>query len=176
MMDIVQRLGAIARRYSTEESAASDALAEIQKLRDKNESLQRRVADLALAAMEVETKAGLKPDHGMRRFTAYRPNVPDTHTEDQRNAPDEVQYEGVIFTDGTCVLRWRTAVNSCSVWDSFNAAMRIHGHPEYGTRIVFHDSPRPTIGGPGCDIDLTQWDTSKGLDWGKVFGSQRTIG
>lgn len=81
-------------------------------------------------------------DHNIRRFTAYRPAVPtDTHNEDQRNAPDEVQYEGVVFTDGTCVLRWRTAVGSFSVWNSFEEAMRIHGHPEYGTRIVFHDEP-----------------------------------
>lgn len=81
-------------------------------------------------------------DHNIRRFTVYRPAVPtDTHNEDQRNAPDQVQYEGVVFTDGTCVLRWRTAVGSFSVWNSFEEAMRIHGHPEYGTKIVFHDAP-----------------------------------
>lgn len=82
-------------------------------------------------------------DHDMRRFTAYRPAAPDTHTDVQKNAPDEVQYEGVVFSDGTCVLRWRTAVGSFSVWDSFEAAMEIHGHPEYGTQIVWHDEPLP---------------------------------
>lgn len=83
-------------------------------------------------------------DHEMKRFTAYRQSVPDeTHGEDHKNAPEEVQYEGIVFTDGTCVLRWRTAVSSCSVWDSFESAMRIHGHPEYGTRIVFHDGVLP---------------------------------
>jgi hypothetical protein len=65
----------------------------------------------------------------------------DTHSEAQRNDESEVQYEGVVFTDGSCVLRWRTAVNSTSVWDSFESAMLIHGHPEYGTEIVFHDEP-----------------------------------
>jgi len=82
-------------------------------------------------------------DHQIRRFTAYRPKVAELgkHNDDQMNAPDEVQYEGVIFSDGSCALRWRTAVHSTSLWDSFEDAMRIHGHPEYGTRIVFHDEP-----------------------------------
>jgi hypothetical protein len=59
------------------------------------------------------------------------------------NSSDAVQYEGVVFSDGTCVLRWRTAVGSCSVFKSFEDAMRIHGHPEYGTKIVFADEPLP---------------------------------
>lgn len=80
----------------------------------------------------------------MNRFTAYRPNVPtETHNEDQRGHPDLPQFEGVVFTDGTCVIRWCTAVASHSVWASFNDAMRIHGHPEYGTFIVFHDERLP---------------------------------
>lgn len=76
----------------------------------------------------------------IKRFTGYRPNVPtETHNEDQRGHPDLPQYEGVVFSDGSCVLRWCTAVASWSVWESFEHAMRIHGHPEYGTRIEFHD-------------------------------------
>jgi len=84
-------------------------------------------------------------DHNIRRFTAYRPLVAEkgNHTHTQMNAPEEVQYEGVVFSDGSCALRWRTAVNSTSLWDSFEDAMEIHGHPEYGTRIVFHDEPIP---------------------------------
>jgi hypothetical protein len=78
----------------------------------------------------------------MNRFTAYRTlDISETHNQDQANPPDEAQYEGVVFSDGTCILRWLTAVSSISVWESFDAAMRIHGHPEYGTRIVFHDEP-----------------------------------
>lgn len=82
-------------------------------------------------------------DHNIRRFTAYRPLVAEkgNHTHTQMNAPEEVQYEGVVFSDGSCALRWRTAVNSTSLWASFEDAMEIHGHPEYGTRIVFHDDP-----------------------------------
>jgi hypothetical protein len=76
----------------------------------------------------------------MHRFTAYRTgDISDTHNEDQVNAPDEPQYEGVVFNNGKCVISWLTAVASVSVWDSFDDAMRIHGHPEYGTRIEFHD-------------------------------------
>lgn len=80
----------------------------------------------------------------MNRFTVYRPAIPeDTHNEDQANAPDQPQYEGVVFFDGTCVIRWLTAVGSTSVWDSFGDCMRIHGHPEYGTYIEFHDAVLP---------------------------------
>lgn len=76
----------------------------------------------------------------IRRFTAYRPNIPaDTHNEKQANAPAEPQYEGVVFSDGTCALRWLTAAKSTSVWASLDDAMEIHGHPEYGTEIIWHD-------------------------------------
>jgi len=84
----------------------------------------------------------------MKRFTAYRTlDISGTHNENQANAPDEPQYEGVVFDDGKCVLHWLTAMSSISVWDSFETAMNIHGHPEYGTKIVFHDG----------DIELP-WD------------------
>ena len=80
----------------------------------------------------------------MKRFTAYRTgDISDTHNADQVNPPDQPQYEGVVFENGKCVLNWLTAVSSISVWDSFDEAMTIHGHPEYGTRIVFHDEPLP---------------------------------
>ena len=72
----------------------------------------------------------------------YRRNVPiDTHNEDQRGSPSEVQYEGVIFSDGSCAIRWRTAVKSTSVWASFDDLLRIHGHPEYGSELVWTDTP-----------------------------------
>ncbi len=80
----------------------------------------------------------------MNRFTAYRTlDISSTHNESQVNPPDEPQYEGVVFDNGKCVLNWLTAVSSISVWDSFHAAMEIHGHPEYGTRIEFHDAVLP---------------------------------
>lgn len=76
----------------------------------------------------------------MNRFTVYRPAITeDTHNEYQSNAPEEPQYEGIVFSDGVCVIRWLTATGSTSVFESFDAMLRIHGHPEYETRVVFHD-------------------------------------
>jgi hypothetical protein len=76
----------------------------------------------------------------MKVFTAYRKNVPtDTHDENQRNDPDEPQFEGVVFSDGRVAVRWLTAKRSVSVWDSFDDLFAIHGHPEYGTEIVWHE-------------------------------------
>ena len=76
----------------------------------------------------------------IRRFTAFRRAMPEgTHNHFQRNDADEAQFEGVVFTDGSCALRWRTACRSTSVWASLEDAMNIHGHPEYGTEIIWHD-------------------------------------
>ena len=77
----------------------------------------------------------------MKTFTVYRRgDLSATHDENQWTGPDQAQYEGVVFTDGRCVLRWLTEKRSVSVWDSFEDAMAIHGHPEarYGTEIVWH--------------------------------------
>ena len=79
-----------------------------------------------------------------RIFTAYRPNVPTTtHDENQRNAPDEPQFQGVVFSDGTVAIRWLTAKRSTSVWQSLDDAMAIHGHPEYGSYLVWNDEIKP---------------------------------
>lgn len=76
----------------------------------------------------------------MRAFTMYRRNVPDeTHDSNQKNPPDEPQFEGVVFSDGTVAIRWMTAIPSTSVWASMADALSIHGHPEYGSELVWHD-------------------------------------
>ena len=76
-----------------------------------------------------------------RRFTMYRRNVPDaTHDANQKNAPDQPQFEGVQFSDGTVAIRWLTAKRSTAVWASMDDAMAIHGHPEYGSELVWHDA------------------------------------
>ena len=77
----------------------------------------------------------------MKRFIMYRRNVPsETHDSNQRNAPDEVQFEGVQFSDGSAVIRWRTAVPSTSVWASMEDLLKIHGHPEYDSEMVWLDA------------------------------------
>ena len=81
----------------------------------------------------------------IQRFTAYRRNISDrdTHNHFQKNPDDEPQFEGVIWTDGSVSLRWLTACRSTSVWASLEDALNIHGHPEYGTDIDWHDAPAP---------------------------------
>lgn len=76
----------------------------------------------------------------MKRFQGYRPAPPAEYYDNgTANPPDEVQYEGVVFTDGSVALRWRTAFRSTSVWSSYDDFYQVHGHPEYGTRIEWLD-------------------------------------
>jgi hypothetical protein len=76
----------------------------------------------------------------VKRFTCYRPQPPEAYlTSGAANPPDEPQFEGVVFSDGTVCVRWLTSCRSHSVWSSLADLIKIHGHPEYGTRIVWHD-------------------------------------
>lgn len=81
----------------------------------------------------------------MRLFTMYRKNVPtETHDENQRNAPDDPQFQGVVFDDGRVAVRWLTAKRSVSVWDNLEDMLAIHGHPEYGSELVWESGEAPT--------------------------------
>lgn len=76
----------------------------------------------------------------MRTFTGYRPNPPEEYKEAGiTNSGKTADYEGVIFGDGTVVIRWLTEYRSHSVWTSFYEFYMVHGHPEYGTVIEFDD-------------------------------------
>lgn len=44
--------------------------------------------------------------------------------------------DGVVFPDGTTVIRWLTSDASTVVWDNFEGAERVHGHGG-ATRFVF---------------------------------------
>jgi hypothetical protein len=80
-------------------------------------------------------------DSQMRRFRCYRPNPPEGYRESgAANPPDEVQFEGVMFSDGTVCVRWLTEFRSHSVWASWDDLEKIHGHPEYGTVIEWLDA------------------------------------
>jgi len=71
-------------------------------------------------------------------FTMYRrADISATHNKLQANNSDEPQFEGVIFSDGTCVIRWLTLTRSTSVWSSFKEMMEIHGHPEYDSELIW---------------------------------------
>lgn len=81
----------------------------------------------------------------MKRFTAYRRNLAErgTHSPLQMNPADAPQFEGVVWTDGSVTIRWLTACRSTSVWASLEDMLNIHGHPEYGTVIEWHDGEAP---------------------------------
>ena len=81
----------------------------------------------------------------MKRFTVYRTqlSIRDTHNHFQKNSDDEPQFEGVIWTDGTVSLRWLTQCRSWSTWNSIEDMLNVHGHPEYGTVIEWHDGEEP---------------------------------
>ncbi len=74
----------------------------------------------------------------MKTFTVYRKIIPEHHNKDQANPPDEPQFEGVVFTDGTVAVRWLTAKKSTSVWSCMADLLAVHGHPEYETEVVWH--------------------------------------
>lgn len=80
-----------------------------------------------------------------RTFAGYRPDPPAEYVEKGITLSGaEPDYEGIVFSDGTVVLRWRTAYRSWSVWTSWGDFLHVHGHPEYGTRIEFDDGlPSP---------------------------------
>jgi hypothetical protein len=76
----------------------------------------------------------------MKTFTAFRPNIPvGTHDENQMNAPNAAQFEGIVFSDGTTVIKWLTSVHSTAVFASFEDLMKIHGHPEYGSYFIWDE-------------------------------------
>jgi len=79
-----------------------------------------------------------------RAFTVYRTgDLSETHDENQRPpSPDEPSFWGVVFPDGTCVLRWAGVVQATAVWASFEDVMEVHGHFEerYGTRFEWADT------------------------------------
>lgn len=72
----------------------------------------------------------------MRLFVGFRP-VPPVEYKDAglTNSGERADYQGVVFDDGTVVLRWLTEHKSHSVWKDYRSFYKVHGHPEYGTRI-----------------------------------------
>ena len=72
----------------------------------------------------------------MKLFRGYRPAPPEGYAEAGiTNSGEKADYEGVVFDDGTVVVRWLTAYRSHSVWSCWEDFYQVHGHPEYKTRI-----------------------------------------
>ena len=74
----------------------------------------------------------------MKTFCGYRPAPPAEYIEKKiTNAGSSPDFEGVVFSDGTVVIRWMTEYQSHSVWSDWESFYQVHGHPEYGTSIIF---------------------------------------
>jgi hypothetical protein len=88
-----------------------------------------------------------KKSSKIQRFTVYRDAENDVaaklHNKVTMNPSDKPQYEGVIFSDGSVVLRWLTEVGGSEFFNSIEEALKVHGHPEYETEIIWHDGPTP---------------------------------
>lgn len=79
--------------------------------------------------MNADERAGM-----METFRVYRRRPPEHYEAGGfANKPDEPQYEGVIFSDGTVAVRWLTDHRSTSLWSSWDELVAVHGHPEYDT-------------------------------------------
>ena len=65
--------------------------------------------------------------------------VAELHDANTANPPDEPQFQGVVFDDGTVAIRWMTAIPATSVWDSLDDMLKVHGHPEYASVLVWND-------------------------------------
>lgn len=77
----------------------------------------------------------------MRRFRCYRKTPPTAYYENgTANSPEEVQFEGCVFSDDTVCVRWLTHYASHSIWTNFDDLYAVHGHPEYGTVIEWLDA------------------------------------
>ncbi len=74
-----------------------------------------------------------------RIFTGSRPSPPAGYEHGYSHLGLAPDYEGVIFSDGTVVLRWLTEYRSHSVWASYQDFEKVHGHADYGTVITFAD-------------------------------------
>jgi hypothetical protein len=73
-----------------------------------------------------------------RMFRGYRPQPPAEYAEKGiTNSGSSPDYEGVVWSDGTVSVRWLTEYRSFSNWASWEDFHQVHGHPEYGTTIVF---------------------------------------
>lgn len=81
----------------------------------------------------------------MKLFMGYRPEPrPEYAPAGLTNSGERADYEGVVFDDGTVAVRWLTQYRSHSVWADWANFYRVHGHPEYGTRIEWlYGDPEP---------------------------------
>ena len=71
----------------------------------------------------------------MKTFVVYRTKAREVVNEVEKDnylEADQVQFEGVQFSDGRVAIRWRAATKSTAVWDSMEDLKQVHiyAHPE----------------------------------------------
>jgi hypothetical protein len=82
----------------------------------------------------------------MRLFKGFRPHPREEYkAAGLTNNGEREDYQGVIFDDGTVVVRWTTEHKSHSVWRDYPTFYKVHGHPEYGTRIEFVEAEKGAV-------------------------------
>lgn len=73
----------------------------------------------------------------------YRETPPsEYYTLGVANAPGLAQLEGIVWDDDTVSIRWLTEYRSFSNWNDLDTFLKVHGHPEYGTRIEWYTVQR----------------------------------
>lgn len=80
----------------------------------------------------------------MRTAVVYRrlaTAAKDDFAKDNYNAPDEVQFELCVFSDGRVAQRWMVGAGSWVWWDDLDHLYKVHiyAHPDYGTKVVWSD-------------------------------------
>jgi hypothetical protein len=129
----------------------------------------------------------------VKTFTGFRPMPPAQYIgKGITNASGtQADYEGVICSDGTVVVRWLTAYRSHSIWACWDDFYQVHGHPEYGTEIVFagetspdshaaalldlplpaNDSGATTVRGYLLELLAEVWRCEEGFSGKRPFGN-----
>jgi len=77
----------------------------------------------------------------LRTFTMYRKDedkLAEMHDSNTMNSANEPQFQGVVWDDGTVAVRWLTAIPATSVWDSLDDMLKVHGHPEYDSVLIWN--------------------------------------
>jgi hypothetical protein len=67
-------------------------------------------------------EVGWSADTRMRRFQLVR------HEDETGISGTGIVAEGVVFTDGTTVLRWTCELTSTCIYESLSDVILIHGH------------------------------------------------
>ena len=74
----------------------------------------------------------------------YRTEAKGLKSESEQsnyNAPEEIQFEACVFSDGRTAQRWCTPTGSMVWWDCWEDLCKVHiyAHPDYGTKVVWSD-------------------------------------